>query len=588
MPSRAHASGLPWIFVGTGPILLVLVATPPIEWLPPAGDASLLLGVLLTAQAAIAALTLAVTLFVLQAGARRDADDRVYQEYIAQSWVTAIFGGSVGAVGVTGLALVAEDFGARGVPWLDARPGLSNLALAGVAAFVSNLILSVLLYQRALLLTRPDRWQELRLTVFRRDVSDAARAFAPRLRRVSSAEDLSQPGVVVDLILPDPGEDSADEASRALLDDARSAMGERRQADFTRALRSIEDLLAYAMDEIHDRAGGWGPPGSQPVWPPLPELERSLGMFRRDVIERGGHEHALGLSRLDRWMLRSGATRGSESLFAVGLGGHQSNYELAGVAEHPEFARLFRDEVWQEIASTLYCTSTEDAVPRMRQIIRHQERMLSIAMHNHGYSEFEALLTVFAEVFRDARERWARAAPPGPGNAAVEDLERLYRIALMGLGGRAMLPEDGGTNQPYAANAARSEYVSIARLTADIARAITLKNDDTLSWSDWATPQPTTRRVTLPVCPERYPLRFFSVRLLELAVHPMPRLDLHGHAQQVLDSFTENENRFHQHLQLHGGVPVLDVRQRITLVSGALRAAAEYDRLVAATRDHPS
>ena len=130
MRPGAHASRLPWILVGAAPVLLVLVAMPPIEWLPPAGDASLLLGVLLSAQAAIAALTLAVTLFVLQAGARRDAGDRVYEEYISQSWVTAIFRGSVGAVGVTGLVLVAEDFGARGVPWLDARPGLSNLALA--------------------------------------------------------------------------------------------------------------------------------------------------------------------------------------------------------------------------------------------------------------------------------------------------------------------------------------------------------------------------------------------------------------------------------------------------------------------------
>ena len=521
--------------------MLVLVATPPIEWLPPADGASLLLGVLLSAQSAIAALTLAVTLFVLQAGARRDAGDRVYQEYISQSRVTVIFGGSVGAVGVTALALVAEDFGARGVPWLEARPGLSNLALAGVAAFVANLMLSVLLYQRALVLTRPDRWQELRLTVFRRDVSDAVRAFVPRLLRVSSAEDPSQFDVVLDILLPDPGEDSADEASRALLDDARSAMGERRQADFARALRSIKDLLAYSMDEIRNHAGGWGPPGSQPAWPPLPELERSLDIFRREVIERGGPEHARALSGLDRWMLSNGATRGSESLLEVGLRGYRSSYELAGAAEHREFAQLFRDEGWQAIARTLDGTTAEEAVPRMRLIIRHQERMLSSAMHDHGYPEFGALLTVFAEVFGGATQRWAQAAA-GPVNAAMEDLEQLYRIALMGLGGRAMLPEGGGPDRPSAANAARSEYLSIERLTADIARAITLKNDDTFSWSDWATPRPTARLLTPPVSPERYPLRFFSVRLLELAVDPMPPLDLHGHAQHVLDSFTQNED----------------------------------------------
>ncbi len=42
------------------------VAMSPISWLPEAGKAGTLLGTLLTAQAAIVALTLAVTLFVLQ------------------------------------------------------------------------------------------------------------------------------------------------------------------------------------------------------------------------------------------------------------------------------------------------------------------------------------------------------------------------------------------------------------------------------------------------------------------------------------------------------------------------------------------
>ena len=304
-----------------------------------------------------------------------------------------------------------------------------------------------------------------------------------------------------------------------------------------------------------------------------------------DVIEQGGPEHARVLSGLDRWMLSNGATRGSESLFGVGLRGFRSSYGLAGVSDHREFAQLFRDEGWQAIARTLDSTSTEAAVPRMRQIIRHQERMLSSAMHDHGYSEFEAVLTVFAEVFRDATQQWAQAPPPGLGSADLEELEQLYRIALMGLGGRAMLPESGGGNQQYAADAARSEYLSIGRLTADLAQAITLKHDDMFSWSDWARPRPTTRFLNPPVNPERFPIRFFSVRLIELARDPMPRLDLNGHAQQVLDSVEENEDRFRQYLALHDA-SFDEVQRRLALASGALRAAADHDRLVAATEDH--
>ena len=57
------------------------------------------LGALLGAQAAIAALTLAVMLFLLQGvSARRDVDDRVYAEYIRRSWVWPVFRYSIGAV----------------------------------------------------------------------------------------------------------------------------------------------------------------------------------------------------------------------------------------------------------------------------------------------------------------------------------------------------------------------------------------------------------------------------------------------------------------------------------------------------------
>ena len=78
----------------------VLLETSAMDWLPSTDEAGALLGPLLGAQAAIAALTLAVTLFVMQGvSARRDVDDRMYQEYVRRSWVKPIFWGSVVAVG---------------------------------------------------------------------------------------------------------------------------------------------------------------------------------------------------------------------------------------------------------------------------------------------------------------------------------------------------------------------------------------------------------------------------------------------------------------------------------------------------------
>ena len=93
--------------VATG-ILLALAAIlvfvlKPFDWLPLANETDTLLGALLAAQAAIAALTIAVTLFMMQGiNNRQDVDDRIYREYVTRSWVKELLRNSLLAVGVTG------------------------------------------------------------------------------------------------------------------------------------------------------------------------------------------------------------------------------------------------------------------------------------------------------------------------------------------------------------------------------------------------------------------------------------------------------------------------------------------------------
>ena len=87
------------------------IIAPPMPFLPEPGNAGAILGTLLTAQAAIAALTLAVTLFMMQGiTARRDVDDRMYREYVRRSRVREILWGSLLAVGVTGVLFLWEEF----------------------------------------------------------------------------------------------------------------------------------------------------------------------------------------------------------------------------------------------------------------------------------------------------------------------------------------------------------------------------------------------------------------------------------------------------------------------------------------------
>ena len=85
-------------FVVLPTAVLLLITTEPIGALSTAMYSITFLGALLGAQAAIAALTLAVTLFVMQGvSTRRDVDDRVYAEYFRRSWVRPIFWCSMGA-----------------------------------------------------------------------------------------------------------------------------------------------------------------------------------------------------------------------------------------------------------------------------------------------------------------------------------------------------------------------------------------------------------------------------------------------------------------------------------------------------------
>ena len=164
-------------------VAVVLLTTPAPGWLPEAKDTGTLLGALLGAQAAIAALTLAVTLFVMQGiSARVDVDGRMYQEYIRRARVWPIFSISLAAVAITGLVLLGQQFSSKAPAALDAMPGLPNLTLFAAVAFLANLALAGTLFGRALRQNRPEQWRALRFDVNKRDVREAVAAYLSRLR----------------------------------------------------------------------------------------------------------------------------------------------------------------------------------------------------------------------------------------------------------------------------------------------------------------------------------------------------------------------------------------------------------------------
>ena len=128
----------------------------PIDWLTAINDSRPLLGYLLTAQAAIAALTLAVSIFVMQ-GARtqKDIDDRMYREYIRQSWVSQCFWIGLVAVAFTGAVPMVQSLVGIGNSAENTNHVLRILILLAPLAFVTNPASAGALFLRSIELSNP-------------------------------------------------------------------------------------------------------------------------------------------------------------------------------------------------------------------------------------------------------------------------------------------------------------------------------------------------------------------------------------------------------------------------------------------------
>ena len=467
-----------------------LVASPPIEWLPPTGEAASVLGSLLAAQAAIAALSLAVVLFALErVSARPDADDRIFEEYVRRSHMWSIFLGGLGAVAVTGLVLLAGEFASRGVPIAEATPGLQNLVLAAAVAFVASVVLPAALLERATHLARPGAWRDLRRDVNEQRVREAVQAFLASREQVRTVDLGGEEGEALHEIWLDPGDGAAAHAIQSILDDAHRAMEDRRNADFAAALASITDLVEYSMDEIERSGFRWRSPGTQPEWPPLRALSRNLTPFREEVIRRASQENLDALWQLDYRLLSDGILRRCGEEFTVGLDGYLQNYQIASRLGNSELRERFRDGAWRDARHLLSDTNAEELFPYSRHVVGHVERLLSDAIGGGREADYAPFNRAFRSLLASIRRGWNVGGWPRTRADELYDvLEQQYGIAVMGLAGRAALLAESGAipdMRPFL-DVARVEYDRVDRLADDLAGALVDEDRRGFSiWSEW-------------------------------------------------------------------------------------------------------
>ena len=562
---------------GVSVLAIWVAAIPPFPWLPEPGEAAMLLGTLLTAQAAIAALTLAVTLFVVQgASTKEDVDRRMYSEYIRRSWVREIFSCSLVVVGVTGLALLGESF-LSPVPAPHLAPGLRNLALISAIAFVANLTFAALLLEQAIRIARPDSWQSIRQYVNERDVQEAVELFLIRYNRTMIAMDTGEWDYSA--AFPAPGEGSANEAIRNLRDDGLRAMGERRLEQVERVLLSIRDLIIYALDELGRAGFRWSAPGAQPQWPPLRELSNNLYPFREEVVSRGEIQLAYDLQDFDSWCMAEGMRRSCGELFTVGLTGYQQNYEIANRFGNGLLRELFGEKFWDGAYRLVADALSQEDYLYTKQMVGYQEHILNHAMQIDSSADYLQLHESFEDCIRTT-SRFMRNLSERRTTSMSEigRLEQDYRIALMGLAGRAVLLANSGIiadPSPYL-NIARGKHNRAQEAADDIAQALAHDNirGNTL-WRNWEM-EGVGNFQTVSLRPEKYPLMWFAIRVIELSTEPLQSLNLRGQAQRILGWFETNSSEIEAHV---AGNPDLTFEARREFATTTLRAAVYADEI---------
>ena len=364
---------------------------------------------------------------------------------------------------------------------------------------------------------------------------------------------------------------------RALLDDARRAMDERRHGELTRSLDPIKMLVSYAMDEIENAGVNWGAPGSEAQWPPLMELGRILYSYREEVIRAGNRECLYELLGLDYWFVSTGLKRPCGELLTFGLYGYRANYEISTRVGSRDFHGVIRDQFLMDLNGLALVHEPETLLPFMLEVIRYQGEVLSHALHTNLMDDYRWLQREFSSLLSKILERWHMNVGFSDDQPQMTSrLGRENRVTLMGLAGRAVILADSGDlpdATPYL-DVARELYVRPINLANDVAAALRFeRRASRRQWEGWEVPEHISGW-SGTLSPERYPLTCFTILLMELADDAALDLNLDGNARRILEWFSQNSEHLGRFVV---ATPSASAQKRRELATGVLQKAVERD-----------
>lgn len=222
------------VAVGVG--LSISMLLPPLALLPPAPEViSRVVGVVLQAQAAMMAISLAVMAIIVGGIQRRqDVDDPLFDWFLDKAWVRPVFALTAISTLGTGAAFFLVELGI-GAP----KPNLILFAGGSLLASVGSTVGFAL---RGLSILRPGRYRDYKRVVTIEQVRSASAGYARDVIRSESPEWRQS------VWLPKEGR-AADRALERIIDDAEQTIRDGRFVDFRDSMDLLKDCVNVAIAE---------------------------------------------------------------------------------------------------------------------------------------------------------------------------------------------------------------------------------------------------------------------------------------------------------------------------------------------------
>lgn len=580
---------------------------PLLGFMPPSSEGRQAAGVLVTAQATVAALGVAVMVFVLQGLRSVEIDSAIVrEEYERRIGAAARLFSllALAALSVVLYLLMQPSIEPPSVRW---TVNVGNFVVPVALNLAVTLIVTWRFFSEAQRLSRRSEIREVERAVVDRIVRDGVNGFVRRLK-IAQESSLSSLSV---LFGSDPAEGVVDEALQVHFDALRRAMTESRLTDYRNGFEGLRQYVESARDEFQREGIGFGPPGARPWWQPLSGIHDKILWLKEDVLRRTAWSpYTYELTRFDYWLANRGLRWRCGELYGVGVSGWRTSYEIAARLDDPELRRLIIERTWRLLAdAVVYLIHREDDEGENRRPIEEQldpsnsadleylyflvtelERQLGLSLmldRPHDFAEFHRGFGDFVRQLSLSTREFEELE--GAARSAVERIRQLRRIALLGLSGRAVLLERAGRlrdAQPFL-EVMRDEYQRLSDLVRDFVLVLDDPVGDRFSWSDW---ESEGRRPleTYSVDASKYPTIGFLIRALEFAADQELMLPMQGNAERARDLVNRLVQDAESAVQIEDRTLLETARERLDKAlaeAGQADARAEQDAIIAASLD---